>query len=67
MKPVTIDVVAAAALFGLGRSAAYEAAARGELCVGVPVLKVGGRYRVPVAALETVLGPVVGEHLADTA
>ena len=37
--------------FGLSRNGSYEAAKRGEL----PVLKVGGKYRVPIVALEKML------------
>jgi hypothetical protein len=37
--------------FGLGRNASYEAAKRGEL----PVIRIGARLRVPVAALERML------------
>jgi hypothetical protein len=64
-KPPTIDVVRAAELFGIGRSGAYEAAARGELTEGVPVLRIGSRYRVPVAAIERVLGVDLAD-LLDT-
>ena len=38
-------------LAGLGRSASYDAARRGDL----PVLRVGGRLVVPVAALRRLL------------
>jgi hypothetical protein len=38
-------------LAGLGRSASYEAARRGDL----PVLRIGGRLVVPVAALRRLL------------
>lgn len=37
--------------FELGRNASYEAARRGE----IPVIKVGRKLRVPVAALEAML------------
>ena len=37
--------------FGIGRNAAYDAAKRGEL----PVIKIGGRLRVSVPALEKML------------
>jgi excisionase family DNA binding protein len=41
------DVPQAGRLLGLGRSASYKAARSGQL----PVIKIGGRYRVPKAAL----------------
>ncbi len=62
-KPPTIDLVRAAELFGIGRDGAYEAAKRGELCAGVPVLRVGGRYRVPTVAVERVLGIDLSDFL----
>ena len=37
--------------FGMGRDASYQAAHRGE----IPVIKIGGRLFVPVAALERML------------
>jgi hypothetical protein len=37
--------------FDLGKNASYEAARRGEL----PVIKIGSRLRVPIAALERML------------
>jgi hypothetical protein len=37
--------------FDLGKNASYEAAKRGE----IPVIKIGGRLRVPVIALERML------------
>jgi hypothetical protein len=37
--------------FDLGRNASYEAAKRGDL----PVIRIGSRLRVPVAALERML------------
>ena len=37
--------------FGLSRGGSYEAARRGDL----PVIKIGGRKRVPVLALERML------------
>jgi excisionase family DNA binding protein len=49
---VTVSVEEAAQLLGLGRSAAYEAARRGEL----PVRRVGRRLLVPVPAFLEWLG-----------
>jgi hypothetical protein len=37
--------------FGLARNASYDAAKRGD----IPVIKIGSRLRVPVAALERML------------
>lgn len=39
---------------GIGRSLAYELAARGEF--PVPVIRAGHRYLVPLAKLEALLG-----------
>ncbi len=43
--------VAGKRYFDLGRNASYEAARRGDL----PVIRIGGRLRVPVVALERML------------
>jgi len=37
--------------FDIGRNASYDAAKRGE----IPVIKIGGRLRVPIVALERML------------
>ena len=51
-SPKTLAVPEAGRIyFGLGRNASYQAAARGEL----PVIKIGGRLRVPVIALDRML------------
>lgn len=47
----TLTVGEAALVLGLGRSAAYRAAKKGEL----PALRIGRRYLVPRAALERLL------------
>jgi excisionase family DNA binding protein len=52
---VTVSVEEAARLLGLGRSAAYEAARRGEL----PTRRLGRRLLVPVPALLEWLGAAV--------
>jgi excisionase family DNA binding protein len=52
---VTVSVGEAARLLGLGRSAAYEAARRGEL----PTRRLGRRLLVPVPALLEWLGAAV--------
>jgi excisionase family DNA binding protein len=48
----TVSVEEAGAWLGLSRSAAYEAARRGEL----PVLRFGRSRRVPTAKLRAMLG-----------
>jgi hypothetical protein len=64
-KPPTIGVAIAGRLSGVGRSVAYDAARTGRLMEGVPVIKVGQRYRVPTAALEQALGIDVFDYLTD--
>lgn len=58
-----IRVEEAARLLGLGRSAAYEAARRGEL----PTVRMGRRLLVPVPRLLALLGaePAGAAPLAD--
>jgi excisionase family DNA binding protein len=48
----TLKVERAAQLMGIGRTAAYDAATRGE----IPTIKVGRRLLVPTAALAQLLG-----------
>jgi hypothetical protein len=51
-SPKTLSVPAAGRrYFGLAKNASYEAAARGE----IPVIRIGGRLRVPVCQLERML------------
>jgi hypothetical protein len=58
-SPKTISVPAAGKqYFGLAKNAAYAAAARGE----IPVIRIGGRLRVPVIQLERLLR---GDKLGD--
>ncbi|MEV6520060.1 hypothetical protein AB0M37_30185 [Micromonospora chalcea] len=47
------DLPTAGRIFGLGRSLAYELARNGDF--PVPVIRVGTRYRVPVAPILTAL------------
>ena len=47
-----ITVVEAGRMLGLGRSAAYAAASRGE----IPTLRFGRKLVVPVAELERLVG-----------
>ena len=49
---ITLTVEEVASLLGLGRTAAYEAARRGQ----IPSRRLGGRVVVPVPALLTWLG-----------
>jgi hypothetical protein len=49
-KTVSVPV-AGRRYFDLGRNASYEAAKRGDL----PVIRIGSRLRVPIAALERML------------
>lgn len=64
-KPATLGVVLAGRIAGVGRSVSYEAARSGQLIDGVPIFRVGQRYRVPVAALEAKLGIDILDHLTD--
>ena len=60
-RAVSIDE--AAQMLGIGRSAAYLAAKRGDL----PTLRIGRRLIVPVAALDRLLegaGPIDGPRSA---
>jgi hypothetical protein len=51
-EPKTISVPEAGRqYFSLAKNASYEAAARGE----IPVIRIGGRLRVPVCQLERML------------
>jgi excisionase family DNA binding protein len=50
-KTLAISVPEAGRRLGIGRSAAYAAAANGQL----PVIRIGGLLRVPMAALERML------------
>lgn len=52
----TIDLRRAGRAFGIGATTAYNRAATGELAPGVPVIKVGAKYRVPTAAVRRALG-----------
>jgi hypothetical protein len=56
-KPLTVSLPTAARVLGVGKWGAYDQAReKGELTEGVPVIKVGGRYRVVVAKLEAAMG-----------
>jgi hypothetical protein len=55
-KPATIPLQEAARRWPLERDHAYKLARTGQLAPGVPVIKAGGRYYVPVAPFERALG-----------
>jgi hypothetical protein len=60
-RPKTISVPEAGKqYFGLAKNASYEAAARGQL----PVIRIGGRLRVPVVQLERMLEGIKLTELA---
>ncbi|MBS2966346.1 helix-turn-helix domain-containing protein [Actinocrinis puniceicyclus] len=52
--PPTLDIVTAGRLLGIGRTTAYQLARHGRF--PVPVLRVGGSYRVPTAPMLALLG-----------
>jgi excisionase family DNA binding protein len=58
----TVNVDEAAALLGLSRSSGYAAARNGDL----PVIRVGRRLLVPVAALNRMLEGVNHGHPANS-
>ncbi|MEV4465098.1 hypothetical protein AB0J51_15905 [Micromonospora echinofusca] len=60
------DLPTAGRVFGLGRALSYELARTGDF--PVPVLRVGSRYKVPVAGILTTLGlqPATGDLTPDT-
>jgi excisionase family DNA binding protein len=60
--PLVLTVEETAAALRIGRTAAYEAARRGE----IPTVKVGRRLLVPRAKLEAMLGLEKGEAPATT-
>ncbi len=53
-KRATVSVVEAGKKLGIGRGAAYRAARAGQL----PVIRIGRRFFVPIAALERMLNGV---------
>lgn len=59
----TTDVVTAGRILGISRNTAYAHARRGTF--PVPVIKIGSRYRVPVAAILAVLGPATPDTPTD--
>jgi hypothetical protein len=59
------DLPTAGRIFGLGRSLAYELARTDRF--PAPVIRVGERYRVPVAGILTALGIPAAGDLTGTA
>ncbi len=52
-----LSVPEAGAILGLGRSASYEAARRGD----IPVVQIGRKLIVPIAKIEEILGETIRE------
>lgn len=52
----TLAIRRAGRYVGIGATTAYNRAATGELVPGVPVIRVGAKYRVPTSALRRALG-----------
>jgi len=52
--PPTLDIVTAGRMLGIGRTTAYHLARYAQF--PVPVLRIGGNYRVPTTPLLTLLG-----------
>ena len=63
LRPATCSVEAAAALLGIGRSSAYQAARFSGEIAGVPVLRIGRRLVVPIRPLAERLGLAEDEIL----
>jgi hypothetical protein len=52
----TVDVRLAGKALGISSTTSYNRAATGELAPGIPVIKIGGKYRVSTAVLRRALG-----------
>ena len=61
MDRMTVTVVEAAELLGIGRGLAYELARRGEL----PALRLGRRFVIPKQALERLLSSTTRDGAGD--
>jgi hypothetical protein len=60
-EPKTLSVPQAGKrYFELGKNASYEAARRGDL----PVIRIGGKLRVPIVALERMLADAGADKAA---
>lgn len=51
-----VSIAVAADFIGIAKSTAYDAAHTGELCEGVPVVRIGRRYLVATAHLRALAG-----------
>jgi hypothetical protein len=51
-----VSIAVAADFLGIAKSTAYDAAHKGELCEGVPVVRIGRRYLVATAHLRALAG-----------
>jgi hypothetical protein len=51
-----VSIAVAADFLGIAKSTAYDAAHTGELCEGVPVVRIGRRYLVATAHLRALAG-----------
>ncbi len=56
-EPLTLSIPAAGAMAGLAKNASYAAAKRGE----IPVIKFGGKCRVPAAKWKRILAEGTGQ------
>lgn len=55
-----VSIAVAADFLGIAKSTAYDAAHTGELCEGVPVVRIGRRYLVATAHLRAIAGTDTG-------
>jgi excisionase family DNA binding protein len=62
MQTATITVPEAARRLGIGRNSAYEAARRGE----IPVIRLGKRMVVPLAAFDAMLAVQSKQQIVAT-
>jgi hypothetical protein len=51
-----VSIAVAADFLGIAKSTAYDAAHTGELCQGVPVVRIGRRYLVATSHLRALAG-----------
>ncbi|HZR54812.1 MAG TPA: helix-turn-helix domain-containing protein [Streptosporangiaceae bacterium] len=58
--PPSVDLLTAATALGIGRTRAYELARAGAF--PVTLIRIGSKYRVPVAALLSLLGISENSH-----
>jgi len=64
-KAATVSLEMLADLLGYGRSTTYDEARRTGTVAGLPVIKVGSRFRVPTVAVERLLGIDVADYFPD--